>query len=54
MRIQLCKGCYYGSICHALHVDGIYIMLLHLLQDKVQLTPTVVISVEFLLLEHLA
>ena len=46
MRIQFCQGSGDGSIRHALHVDGIHIVLLDLLQDKIQLSPSVIIPVK--------
>ena len=47
MGIKLRKGCDYRSVCHLLHVNGIDIIALHLLQNKVELAPAVVVPVEF-------
>ena len=50
MGIQFREGCNDCSVCHALHVEGVHIVLLNLLQDEVELAPAVVVSVELLLL----
>ena len=52
MRIQFCQSSDYGGIRHARHIDSINIVLLNLLQDKVKLAPTVIVSVETLLFPH--
>ena len=47
MRVQLRKRSHHGSIGHSLHVYGIDIVLLNLLKNEIELSPTVVVPVEF-------
>ena len=49
VRIQFCQRSSHSCVCHSLHLDGIHIVLLHLLKDEVQLSPAVVVAVELLL-----
>ena len=47
MGIKLRKGRNHSGIGHLLHIDRIDIIGLHLLQNKVELAPAVVVAVEF-------
>ena len=49
MRIQLCQGCNNRSISHTGYIYGIDIVLLNLLQDKIQFAPTIIVTVKLLL-----
>lgn len=48
MGIKLGQSRHYCSIGHTLHIDGIDIVLLHLLKYQIELSPAIVVSVELL------
>ena len=49
MGIELGQGCHYGSIGHTLHVNGIDIILLNLLENEIEFSPSVIVSVKLLM-----
>ena len=49
MGIELGQGCHHSSVSHTLHVNCIDIILLHLLKNEIELSPSVIVSVKLLM-----